>query len=82
MVYVPQFLFCSLFQYISGNFDTTSGAKTEAESYVRIATEIGVIPSDILFFTDITKGIFTYLLNLFISWMDNTNTTLIMTYLI
>jgi len=44
-----------LTKYISGYFDTTSGSKVEAESYINIATKIGLPPSDILFFTDISK---------------------------
>lgn len=35
-----------------GFFDTTSGAKTEAQSYVRIAEALGTAPADILFLSD------------------------------
>jgi enolase-phosphatase E1 len=37
---------------LDGYFDTTSGAKTEAQSYRKIAETIGIAPSDILFLTD------------------------------
>jgi enolase-phosphatase E1 len=39
----------------SGYFDTTSGAKTEATSYQRIATTIGIAPEQILFLSDLVK---------------------------
>lgn len=35
-----------------GFFDTTSGAKTEATSYLRIAEALGTSPGDILFLSD------------------------------
>jgi enolase-phosphatase E1 len=35
-----------------GFFDTTSGAKTEANSYLRIAEALGTAPADILFLSD------------------------------
>jgi enolase-phosphatase E1 len=35
-----------------GYFDTTAGPKREAESYVRIAGEIGAAPENIVFFSD------------------------------
>ena len=38
---------------LSGYFDTTTGPKREADSYKKIAAEIGLAPSDILFLTDI-----------------------------
>ena len=37
----------------SGYFDTTSGGKREAASYRTIASAIGALPSDIVFFSDI-----------------------------
>lgn len=39
----------------SGHFDTTTGSKTDSESYKKIATEIGNEPKCILFLTDIPK---------------------------
>ena len=46
-----------LLSYFSGHFDTTIGLKTEAKSYIDIATEIGKPPSEILFLTDSLLGI-------------------------
>lgn len=39
-------------QLFKGFFDTTSGAKTEAASYLRIAEALGTAPADILFLSD------------------------------
>jgi len=39
--------------YISGYFDTNSGAKNTAESYTKIAKEMGVGASEIAYFTDV-----------------------------
>jgi len=50
-----------LTQFISGNFDTTTGPKNEAQSYIKIAEIIGLSPQDILFFTDISKGSYVYI---------------------
>lgn len=41
----------------SGYFDTTTGAKKEAQSYQKIADEIGLNPSEILFLSDSTEEI-------------------------
>ncbi|KAF9094280.1 Enolase-phosphatase E1 [Mortierella sp. AD031] len=41
-----------LLHYFAGHFDTTIGLKVEAESYTKIATDIGVSPSRILFLSD------------------------------
>ncbi|MGZ3496233.1 MAG: acireductone synthase [Vulcanimicrobiaceae bacterium] len=38
--------------FFCGYFDTTTGGKREAQSYARIADEIGLEPSDILFLSD------------------------------
>jgi len=38
--------------FIQGYFDTTTGRKTAAESYARIASALGRSPSDILFVSD------------------------------
>lgn len=38
--------------YISGYFDTTSGAKTDAQSYRKIAESLGLAPRDVVFVTD------------------------------
>lgn len=39
----------------SGYFDTTSGPKREAASYLRIATAIGLPPGEILFLSDVVQ---------------------------
>lgn len=39
--------------YLSAYFDTTSGAKSEAESYRKIARELEVPPPEILFLSDV-----------------------------
>jgi len=39
---------------LRGFFDTTSGPKTDPESYRRIAAAIGVAPQDLLFLSDLT----------------------------
>ena len=39
--------------YFQGYFDTTSGAKRERDSYASIARAIGLVPSEILFLSDI-----------------------------
>ena len=41
-----------LTQFIKGYFDTASGKKTEAESYDRISTALGLSPREILFVSD------------------------------
>jgi enolase-phosphatase E1 len=38
---------------IAGYFDTTTGPKREAESYRRIASALGVPPSDVVFYSDV-----------------------------
>lgn len=43
-----------LSQYISGYFDTNIGAKSEAESYRRIAAAVQAPPSEIVFVSDVT----------------------------
>ncbi|GAA6615920.1 acireductone synthase [Scytonema sp. NUACC26] len=40
--------------FISGYFDTQTGSKREAESYVKIAAAIGTVPEKILFISDVT----------------------------
>jgi enolase-phosphatase E1 len=40
--------------FLSGYFDTTSGAKREAESYRRIATALGESVAQLLFLSDVT----------------------------
>jgi len=39
-------------RYISGYFDTTTGPKKEAASYVSIASALGVAPADVVFGSD------------------------------
>ncbi|KAG0245744.1 HAD-like domain-containing protein [Mortierella sp. GBAus27b] len=41
-----------LLHYFSGYFDTTTGPKVEAESYTKIAADIGVSPEKVLFLSD------------------------------
>jgi enolase-phosphatase E1 len=43
-----------LTQFLSGYFDTETGAKKEADSYRTIAQAIGVLPTQILFISDVT----------------------------
>lgn len=43
---------CPLF---SGHYDTEIGGKREAESYVRIASAIGISPENLLFLSDIVE---------------------------
>lgn len=42
-----------LTSYLSGYFDTQTGAKREADSYQRIANAIGLPPAQILFISDV-----------------------------
>ena len=44
-----------LTRFIDHHFDTTTGAKTEAESYRRIAEAIRVAASEVLFVSDIPR---------------------------
>jgi enolase-phosphatase E1 len=46
--------FGDLSLFISNYFDTATGAKQEAESYEKIARELGLKPDEILFISDIT----------------------------
>ncbi|KAF9113397.1 hypothetical protein BGX27_001627 [Mortierella sp. AM989] len=41
-----------LLHYFSGHYDTTIGPKVEAESYTKIASDIGLNPNRILFLSD------------------------------
>ncbi len=43
-----------LTQFLSGYFDTETGAKKEGDSYRTIAQAIGVLPTQILFISDVT----------------------------
>ncbi|MDJ0732759.1 MAG: acireductone synthase [Nostocaceae cyanobacterium] len=43
-----------LTEFISGYFDTQTGAKREAQSYIKIADAIGTTPEKILFISDVT----------------------------
>ena len=45
----------NLMPNFQGYFDTSSGPKREAESYSKIARAIGLVPSEILFLSDITE---------------------------
>jgi enolase-phosphatase E1 len=44
-----------LTRFIRDYFDTTTGAKTEPESYTRIAGALGCSPSEVLFLSDIGR---------------------------
>ncbi|KAF9934541.1 Enolase-phosphatase E1 [Modicella reniformis] len=46
-----------LLHYFSGHFDTTVGLKVEADSYTKIAEDIGLTPAKILFLSDNIKEI-------------------------
>ncbi|HLQ77922.1 MAG TPA: acireductone synthase [Terriglobia bacterium] len=59
-VLAQQLLFSStkdgdLTSLLSGHFDTTTGAKTELESYLSIAQAFGLQASEILFISDVTR---------------------------
>ena len=41
--------------YIQGFFDTSVGKKTESKSYEDIAAQLGKVPNDVLFLSDVTK---------------------------
>jgi enolase-phosphatase E1 len=43
-----------LTEYIGGNFDTTTGQKSSADSYRAIAASIGALPDEVLFISDST----------------------------
>lgn len=45
----------NLNEYFAGNFDTTTGSKTEKQSYMDIVAEIGVKASEVLFLTDLPR---------------------------
>lgn len=44
----------NLTTFLSGYFDTETGPKKEAQSYLKIASAIGVAPAQILFISDVT----------------------------
>jgi enolase-phosphatase E1 len=44
----------NLTQFINAYFDTTTGAKTDAESYRRISAELQLNPKQVLFISDVT----------------------------
>lgn len=46
----------NLLSSITGHFDTKIGPKTEASSYTSIVKEIGCDSEQILFLTDVLKG--------------------------
>jgi enolase-phosphatase E1 len=45
----------NLLHLFSGHFDTTTGGKREAASYMSIAESIGLPPGDVLFLSDVTE---------------------------
>uniref|UniRef100_A0A914UP65 Enolase-phosphatase E1 n=1 Tax=Plectus sambesii TaxID=2011161 RepID=A0A914UP65_9BILA len=44
-------------QFLSGYYDTNIGLKTEADSYRKIAADMGIDPDEILFLTDVERGV-------------------------
>lgn len=46
-------IFGNMLPSFDGHYDTTYGSKREAPSYTRIASEIGVAPSEIVFVSDL-----------------------------
>jgi len=42
-----------LLRFLRGHYDTTTGNKREATSYLKIAVEFGLPPGEILFFSDV-----------------------------
>jgi 2,3-diketo-5-methylthio-1-phosphopentane phosphatase len=46
-----------LSSYFSGNFDTTSGSKRDADSYLTIAEALGVETKDVIFVSDLEAEI-------------------------
>lgn len=42
---------------LAGHYDTTTGGKREVESYRRIAAELGVLPADVVFLSDVVEEI-------------------------
>lgn len=59
-----------LLPLIEGHFDTAVGAKQEAASYAAIAEKIGCKPEEILFLTDIVKGLQFALFNFIFLELD------------
>lgn len=57
-----QSLVGDMLKSIDGHFDTAVGAKQEAASYTAIAEKIGSKPEEILFLTDIVKGMLVLVL--------------------
>jgi hypothetical protein len=55
-------LFAAQKKYISGHFDTTIGMKVEAQSYHRILETLGKQNTQVLFLTDLIKGLLKVLL--------------------
>jgi len=47
--------FGDLTRFLKGYFDTTTGPKNELSSYTTIAAAFGLAPSEILFFSDVTR---------------------------
>jgi enolase-phosphatase E1 len=44
-----------LTRFLSGYYDTTTGAKSDPRSYAAIANGFGIAPSDIVFISDVTR---------------------------
>ncbi len=45
----------NLLPFLEGHFDTTIGGKKEATSYTAIASQIGILPREVLFISDIVE---------------------------
>jgi len=54
-ILAQKLLFGELTKLLNGYFDTTTGAKGDTESYVRIAAAFGFEPGEILFVSDVTR---------------------------
>lgn len=55
-------MYILFFQYFSGFFDTEVGAKQECDSYKNILSKIDEKPSNVVFLTDVVKGLYIFFL--------------------
>ena len=56
-LYFQHTIYGDLLSFFEGHFDTTSGNKTNSQSYQKISDIIGVKPAEICFFSDAVKEI-------------------------
>lgn len=56
-LYFQHTIYGDLLSFFEGHFDTTSGNKTDSQSYQKISDIIGVKPAEICFFSDAVKEI-------------------------